>query len=185
LQSLTPPPLAFVLEGETAFSSWPATSVWTALYLAAAGTVAAFFLYNWLLQRIPVTRVQLQVFLSTVLAVLLGVVVLDEQLEWQTALGSLVAVLTVVLTVGLPWRPRALRGAERKRQDLTPRTPPALTLRLPVQYPKDDGSQASAPESDYQRPANDAETLTDPSQCRWLHVPGKQQANRCEHNVLR
>ncbi len=95
-------------------SPWPATSVWTALYLAAVGTVAAFFLYNWLLQRVAATRVQLQVFLSTVLAVLLGVIVLGETFEWQTALGSLVAVLAVVLSVGLPWRQRANSGTSKR-----------------------------------------------------------------------
>ncbi len=104
--------LALVQEGGTVLAPWPATSLWTALYLAAVGTVAALFLYNWLLQRIPVTRVQLQVFLSTVLAVLLGVAVLGEKFEWQTALGSLVAVLAVVISVGVRWPRRAGTAAQ-------------------------------------------------------------------------
>ncbi len=80
-------PGALVQEVGTVFAPRPATSLWTALYLAAVGTVAPFFLYNWIL-------------LSTVLAVLLGVAVLDETFEWQTVLGSLVAVLTVGISIG-------------------------------------------------------------------------------------
>lgn len=97
--------LAASTEGNPLAMQWTAQAIWSLIYLAVAGTALAFFLHYWLLQRIPVTRVQLQLFLSTILAVALGIVVFSETLTWQTALGMSTTILGVVVTLDLRFIP--------------------------------------------------------------------------------
>jgi len=63
----------------------------------------AFVLLYWLLRRIGAVRSGLIVPLSTVVAVLLGVVVLHEAFTWRTAVGGLL-VLTGLLAASRPGR---------------------------------------------------------------------------------
>ena len=86
-------------------------AIWALLYLAIVGTVIAFVLFYWLVQRLPVSRAQLIPFLSTILAVLLGAIVLGERLNWQTGLGS--AIVLGGLAVALSTRRRRERFEDR------------------------------------------------------------------------
>ena len=77
---------------------------WTSLlYMAFVGSAMAFVLLYWLLRRIGAVRSGLIVPLSTVVAVLLGIVVLDEAFTWRTAVGGLL-VLTGLLAASRPGR---------------------------------------------------------------------------------
>jgi drug/metabolite transporter (DMT)-like permease len=62
--------------------------VFALVYLALLGSSLTFVLLYWLIQRIPVTRTMMIPFMSTLIAVLLGAVVLDEQLTWRVVAGG-------------------------------------------------------------------------------------------------
>lgn len=84
------PLLAFSLvrEGNPLDLHWTRTAVVSVLYLALVGTVAAFMLYYWLVRNMDVTNTQLIALVTPVVAVLLGVMFLDEELTWRIALGG-------------------------------------------------------------------------------------------------
>lgn len=77
-----------VLEGNPLRFRWTATGVFSLLYLAVVGSVIAFLLYYWLMQNMDVTKSMLISLVTPVVAVILGMLVLDEQLSWRTLLGG-------------------------------------------------------------------------------------------------
>ncbi len=70
------------------------------LYLAIVGSSLTFVLLYWLIQRMEVTRTQLMPFLSTLIAVLLGWLILGEELSGRTALGGVAILLGLALATG-------------------------------------------------------------------------------------
>jgi drug/metabolite transporter (DMT)-like permease len=77
------------LEGNPAAFHWTPRAVFALVYLALLGSSTTFVLLYWLMKRIPVTRVMLIPFFSTLVAVILGGVVLDEQLTWRVVAGGI------------------------------------------------------------------------------------------------
>jgi len=57
-------------------------------YLAIVGSVLAFLLYYWLVQHMDVTKTMLVALVTPVVAVLLGMIVLNEKLNWRTFAGG-------------------------------------------------------------------------------------------------
>jgi drug/metabolite transporter (DMT)-like permease len=78
--------LAF--EGNPRAFRWTALAVLCLLYLAIVGSVIAFLLYYWLMQNMDVTKTMLISLVTPVVAVILGMLVLDEQLSWRTLVGG-------------------------------------------------------------------------------------------------
>lgn len=73
---------------------------WTALgYLVVFGSVVAFTAYAWLLHSAPLSLVATYAYVNPVVAVLLGALILNEQLTWPIALGGAVVVAGVFLIV--------------------------------------------------------------------------------------
>ncbi len=101
--------ISTLAEGNPFAIAWTAKAIWALLYLAIVGTVIAFVLFYWLVQRIPVSRAQLIPFLSTILAVLLGAIVLGERLNWQTGLGSVVVLTGLAVALLTRRRRRSTR----------------------------------------------------------------------------
>ena len=81
--------LSFVKEGAPVNLRWTPTAVVSVLYLALVGSVAAFLLFYWLVRHMDVTNTQLIALVTPVVAVVIGVVFLDEVLTWRIALGGL------------------------------------------------------------------------------------------------
>jgi drug/metabolite transporter (DMT)-like permease len=67
---------------------WTALAISCLLYLAVVGSVVAFLLYYWLMQNMDVTKTMLISLVTPVVAVILGMLVLDEQLSWRTLVGG-------------------------------------------------------------------------------------------------
>ncbi|MBI1729086.1 DMT family transporter [Candidatus Acetothermia bacterium] len=84
------PLLAFglITEGDPLTFHWTPLAWISILYLAFIGSALAFVLLYWLLKRMDVTKVQLMPFLSTLIAVILGWLVLNEELSWRTLVGG-------------------------------------------------------------------------------------------------
>lgn len=81
--------LGFIKEGNPLNLHWTRMAVFSVLYLALVGTVAAFMLYYWLVRNMDVTNTQLISLVTPVIAVLLGVLLLDEAVTWRIILGGL------------------------------------------------------------------------------------------------
>ncbi|MFE7133160.1 EamA family transporter [Streptomyces sp. NPDC057638] len=76
------------------------TASWVALaYLVLFGSVVAFTAYAWLLHSAPLSLVATYAYVNPVVAVLLGSLVLGEQLTWPIAVGGAVVVAGVCLIV--------------------------------------------------------------------------------------
>ena len=75
-------------EGNPFRFRWTAIAVMSLVYLAIVGTVIAFLLYYWLLQNMDVTKSMLISLVTPVVAVILGMLVLDEELSWRTLVGG-------------------------------------------------------------------------------------------------
>jgi drug/metabolite transporter (DMT)-like permease len=78
----------FLLEGNPFAFRWTSRAVLSVLYLALVGSVIAFLLFYWLLQRMDVTKVLLIALVTPVLALALGAAVLGEQLGGRAFLGT-------------------------------------------------------------------------------------------------
>ena len=77
-----------VLEGNPLRFHWTATAIACLLYLAVVGTVIAFLLYYWLMQNMDVTKTMLISLVTPVVAVILGMLALNEELSWRTLAGG-------------------------------------------------------------------------------------------------
>ncbi len=95
--------------GEVA--SWTPRSVGALLYLAVVGTVVTYLLLFWLLPRLPLAALGVIPLLDTLVAVLLGALVLDEVLTWRHA-GGAVLILTAAALANLSGGRGPLRGPQ-------------------------------------------------------------------------
>lgn len=77
------------LEGNPFKLHWTPIAVLALLYLAVVGSVIAFLLYYWLVHNMDVTKTMLIAMVTPVVAVVLGMVVLGEDLSWRTVAGGL------------------------------------------------------------------------------------------------
>lgn len=85
------------VEGNPVAFRWTPTAVVSLLYLALAGSVAAFWLNYWLLKRMDATKVMAMALVEPLLALLLGAAVLGERVTSHAVLGG----TCIVASVGL------------------------------------------------------------------------------------
>jgi hypothetical protein len=69
------------------------------IYLALIGSVLAFTAYVWLLQNAPISQVSTYAYVNPVVAVLLGALLLGEQLTTVTMVGGAIILLAVALVI--------------------------------------------------------------------------------------
>jgi drug/metabolite transporter (DMT)-like permease len=94
-----------VREGNPLAFSWSARSVGALLYLALAGSVAAFWLNYWLLQRIAATTVLAMALVEPLIAVLLGALVLHERVTVMAGAGGICIIGSIWLLMARPEPP--------------------------------------------------------------------------------
>jgi len=80
--------LGLSLEGSPIHFHWTAMAWTSLLYMAIIGSALAFVLLYWLLKQIGPVRTGLIIPFTTVVAVLLGVIVLGEAFTWRTGVGG-------------------------------------------------------------------------------------------------
>jgi drug/metabolite transporter (DMT)-like permease len=93
--------VGFFREGSPLDFRWTWSAVVCVLYLAVMGSIAAFWLYYWLLTKIDVTRAMMIAFVTPLVAVIIGGF-FGEKLHLQTLLGGLLILLSVFLIVIRP-----------------------------------------------------------------------------------
>ena len=85
--------IGLVFEGSPLSFQWTPLAWASLLYMAFVGSAMAFVLLYWLLKQIGAVRSGLIIPFSTVVAVLLGIVILNEAFTWRTAIGGLLVIL--------------------------------------------------------------------------------------------
>ena len=97
------------LEGNPLHFHWTPKAVMALLYLAIVGSVIAFLLYYWLVLKMDVTKSMLIALVTPVVAVILGMIVLDEEFGWRTLAGGAMIISGIGLIV--------VRKARKKEPD--------------------------------------------------------------------
>src|SRR5215216_5296255 len=87
------------IEGNPFRFHWTPMAVISLLYLAVVGSVIAFMLYYWLVLNMDVTKSMLIALVTPVVAVLLGMIVLNEEFGWRTLAGGAMIMLGISFIV--------------------------------------------------------------------------------------
>ena len=90
---------SLIREGNPLAFNWSGRAVVCVLYLSVFGTVAAFWLYYWLLSKIESTKAMMISLVTPLLAVIIGAIVLGERLPPQTGIGGLLIIAGIGLIV--------------------------------------------------------------------------------------
>lgn len=70
------------------------------LYLGTFGSVVTFVIYYWLLRHVEAVYLSLVSFITPVLAVVLGALLLDESFSWRVVLGSAFILVGILASNG-------------------------------------------------------------------------------------
>lgn len=90
--------VGYVKEGNPVSFNWTASAVFAVLYLAVVGTIVAFWLYYWLLQRVESSKAMTVSLVTPLVAVIVGAIALDEKFLPQTFVGGTLILGSVCLT---------------------------------------------------------------------------------------
>ncbi len=90
---------SLIAEGNPLTFNWTWRAVGCVLYLTVLGTIAAFWLYYWLLGKIESTKAMMISLVTPLLAVIIGAVTLGETLPPQTGIGGLLIIAGIGLIV--------------------------------------------------------------------------------------
>jgi drug/metabolite transporter (DMT)-like permease len=90
---------ALAVEGDPLRHNWTLRAIGCVLYLTIFGTIAAFWLYYWLLSRIESTRAMMISLVTPLLAVVIGAVTLGETMPPQTLVGGLLIIASIGMIV--------------------------------------------------------------------------------------
>ena len=96
------PPLvvyALLREGNPLDFPWTWRAVGCVLYLSILGTIAAFWLYYWLLSKIESTKAMMISLVTPLIAVVIGAIFLGEKLPPQTFFGGVLILASIGLIV--------------------------------------------------------------------------------------
>src|SRR5207244_3972707 len=78
---------------------WTTMAVISLMYLVVVGSVIAFALYYWLVRHMDVTTTMLIALVTPVVAVVLGMIVLHEKLNWRLLAGGACIIAGLALIV--------------------------------------------------------------------------------------
>ena len=96
--------------GEVSLGEFSTRSLLAFAYLVVAGSFLAFTAYTWLLQHAPISTVATYAYVNPVIAVVLGALVLSEEITTTVVVGAAAIVLSVAAVV--------------RRESSEPATPP-------------------------------------------------------------
>ena len=96
------PPLivyALAAEGNPLTFNWSLRAIVCVFYLSVLGTIAAFWLYYWLLKRVESTKAMMISLVTPLIAVIIGNVTIGETLPPQTLVGGFLIMGSITLIV--------------------------------------------------------------------------------------
>lgn len=103
---------SLVQEGNPLNSNWTWRAIICILYLTIAGTIAAFWLYYWLLSKIESTKAMMISLVTPLIAVVIGTIFLGETLPPQTFFGGILILASIGLIVTKGRSPRVSKGGK-------------------------------------------------------------------------
>lgn len=86
-------------EGNPLKFNWSAKAIFSVLYLSILGTIAAFWLYYWLLARIESSKAMTISLITPLIAVIVGAVVLGEKIPPQTFFGGAFILFSIGIVI--------------------------------------------------------------------------------------
>ena len=101
-------------------SGWSARSVWGLVYLILAGSVVGYTAYAWLLGNAPVGLVSTYAYVNPVVAIALGVIVLDESITARVIAGAVLVLIAVAIVVRRESQPGEVVGPDGHAPELAP-----------------------------------------------------------------
>jgi len=90
---------SLIAEGNPLSFHWTWKAVGCVLYLTLLGTIAAFWLYYWLLGKVESTKAMMISLVTPLIAVMIGALMIGETLPPQTGIGGLLIIASIGLTV--------------------------------------------------------------------------------------
>lgn len=90
---------ALMVEGNPLTFNWSLRAIVCIVYLTIPGTIAAFWLYYWLLKRVESTKAMMISLVTPLLAVIIGAVAIGETLPPQTFAGGMLIIASIGLIV--------------------------------------------------------------------------------------
>ena len=80
--------IGIAFEGNPLKFNWTPLALTSLFYLALVGSTLAFLMFYWLVRHMEVTKIMLISLVTPLVAVLLGMLVLDEGLTWRIVTGG-------------------------------------------------------------------------------------------------
>jgi drug/metabolite transporter (DMT)-like permease len=80
-------------------STWSWRSIVGLVYLVLIGSLVGYTAYVWLLGNLPISTVATYAYVNPVVAILLGVIFLNEGVTWQILVGAAVVLVSVALVI--------------------------------------------------------------------------------------
>ncbi len=90
---------SLTVEGNPLALNWTRRAIFCVFYLTTFGTIAAFWLYYWLLSKIESTKAMVISLVTPLIAVVIGGFFLDEKLPLQTFFGGILILASIGLIV--------------------------------------------------------------------------------------
>jgi len=89
--------LTGLLTEDTSKIKIDSNAVASVLYLATFGTIATFSTYYWLMKKISVVLLAISAFITPIVSVFLGWLILDEKLSLQEIMGSILVLIGILI----------------------------------------------------------------------------------------
>jgi drug/metabolite transporter (DMT)-like permease len=109
------------ISGEWSRFQWseiPMSSLLSILYLVTMGSLAGYSAFTWLLQVRSATQVSTHAYVNPVVAVLLGVLFMDEHMSFLQILGLIIILVSVLLINFAKYRASSLAGRSQKQMEI-------------------------------------------------------------------
>lgn len=90
--------LAFAVHGEPNPQEWSMKSWFATVYLAVFGSVAAYFAFHYALKKISPTQISLLSYVNTIIAIILGWWILNEEISAMFIIATALIISGVFIT---------------------------------------------------------------------------------------
>ncbi|WP_316800722.1 DMT family transporter [Pedobacter frigidisoli] len=90
--------LALIFSGNADVASWKTSSIFAAVYLAIFGSVLGYFCYHYALKKVSASEVSILTYFNTVIAIFLGWLILDEHVDMDLIVATILIIAGVFIT---------------------------------------------------------------------------------------
>ncbi|HSS80333.1 MAG TPA: EamA family transporter [Gaiellaceae bacterium] len=101
-------------------SGWSSRSIFGLIYLILIGSVVGYTAYAWLLGNAPIAQVSTYAYVNPVIAIALGVIVLDETVTARIIAGAVLILIAVAIVVRRESEPGEVVGPDGHAAELAP-----------------------------------------------------------------